>query len=372
MTRESTGFSSAELLRYGRQILMPEVGLEGQARLRAASVLGVGAGGLGSPLLMYLAAAGIGRIGVIDFDRVDVSNLHRQVMYGDSDLGLSKAQRAAQRIRDINPHLDVEVYDEALSPENAAEIVARYDLVADGTDNFPTRYLVNDTCVRLGKPNVHGAIFRFEGQVSVFDAARGPCYRCLFPEPGVLGVLPGIIGCLQASEVVKLVLGIGEPLVGRLLMFDALTNETRIMRIPKDSECPACAPGADLDALDYGASVCSVNVQGGKLDAETEVSATELAAELSGGHPPQVLDVREDIERRICVLPDHFHIPLRSLEARISELGRSENLVVYCHAGLRSAHAAALLRERGFPRVRNLVGGIDAWSEEVDSSVPRY
>jgi sulfur-carrier protein adenylyltransferase/sulfurtransferase len=320
----------------------------------------------------------------VDFDRVDVSNLHRQVMYGDSDLGLSKAQRAAQKMRDINPHIEVEVFDEALAPENAVSIVERFDMVADGTDNFPTRYLVNDTCVRLGKTNVHGAIFRFEGQVSVFDALRGPCYRCIFPEPpapgtvpncaeaGVLGVLPGIIGCLQASEVVKLVLGIGEPLVGRLLMFDALTNETRIMRLPKDPDCPACAAGADLDALDLGASVCAVNLADRELDSETEVSATDLSIELAGPNPPLLLDVREAIERRICVLPDQFHIPNPNLEERLAELGRPENLVVYCHAGLRSAYAAALLRAKGFPRVRNLVGGIDAWSEEVDPSVPRY
>lgn len=378
------GFSSGELQRYGRQILMPEVGLEGQAKLREARVLCVGAGGLGSPLLMYLAAAGVGTVGIVEFDQVDASNLHRQVLYGESDVGRSKAQRAAERLRDINPHIDVQVHEAALAPENAIEIVSDYDIVADGTDNFPTRYLVNDTCVRLGKANVHGAIFRFEGQVSIFDARVGPCYRCIFPEPpapgtvpncaeaGVLGVLPGVVGCLQASEVVKLIVGIGEPLIGKLLMFDALTMETRTLRIPKDPGCPACRPGANLDELDFGTSVCAVPAESEAEASDTEVTPRALAGELRGARPPKLLDVREDMERRISVIPDDFHIPTHELAERLGELGRPDDLVVYCRSGARSAMVAAQLRRAGFPRVRNLVGGINAWALEVDPSVPRY
>jgi molybdopterin/thiamine biosynthesis adenylyltransferase/rhodanese-related sulfurtransferase len=376
-----------ELRRYGRHLVIPEVGEEGQRRLKAAEVLLVGAGGLGSPLALYLAAAGVGRLGIVEFDRVDETNLQRQVLFGSADVGRPKLAAAAERLRAVNPHVEVTPHAERLGAGNALALVEGYDVVADGSDNFATRYLVNDACVRLGKPDVWGAVQRFEGQVSVFWAERGPCYRCLFPEPpppgvvpscaeaGVLGVLPGIVGTLQASEVLKLLLGVGEPLVGRFLVFDALAMRFRELALRKAADCPACGQGAARGPLVEYEELCGeLPGRGGGEGAmeELEIEVAELRRRQGEGREPAVLDVREPREHAIARIPGSTLIPLGELPQRLAELDPERPLAVYCHHGIRSLHAVRLLRSRGFVGAVSLRGGIDAWSREVDPSVPRY
>ncbi len=378
--------SRDELLRYGRHLILPEVGLDGQRRLKAASVAIVGAGGLGSPLTLYLAAAGIGRIGLVDFDRVDASNLQRQILYGESSLGAPKLEAAKGRLADLNPHVVVEAHATRLTSANALDLLGRYDVVADGTDNFPTRYLVNDACALLGKPNVYGSIFRFEGQASVFDAKRGPCYRCLYPEPpppglvpscaegGVLGVLPGVIGVVQGIEVIKLVLGLGETLLGRLLLFDALGMRFRELALRKDPACPLCGERPTITALvDYEA-FCGLapGANGAAGEGEEEIDARALSAALAGGEAITLIDVREPHEAAIARLPGATLIPLGTLPERARELDSSRAIVLYCHHGQRSHQALEFLRRAGFRKLRHLRGGIDAWSREVDPALPRY
>jgi sulfur-carrier protein adenylyltransferase/sulfurtransferase len=375
-----------ELLRYSRHLILPEVRLDGQRKLKASSVLIVGTGGLGSPLALYLAAAGVGRIGLVDFDRVDASNLQRQILYGTASVGRSKLEAAKERLADLNPGVRVELHEGRLTSANALEIIKDYDVVADGTDNFPTRYLVNDACVLLGKPNVYGSIFRFEGQASVFDARKGPCYRCLYPDPpppglvpscaegGVLGVLPGVIGVLQGVETLKLLLGVGESLIGRLLLFDALALTFRELALRKDPDCPLCGPRPTITQLvDYEAFCGLSPVE--QADAEArdwEISARELNERLRRGEAPVVIDVREPHEFEIAHLPETTLIPLNTLPARLSELDSSRDIVLFCHHGQRSMRALELLRRSGFRKLKNLRGGIDAWSKDVDPSVPRY
>jgi len=375
--------SQEDLLRYSRHLILPEVGLSGQRRLMAASVLIVGAGGLGSPLALYLAAAGVGRIGLVDFDRVDASNLQRQILYGHASVGRPKLEAARERLADLNPGVKVELHEERLSSANAMEILKPYDVVADGTDNFPTRYLVNDACTLLGKPNVYGSIFRFEGQASVFDARRGPCYRCLYPDPpppglvpscaegGVLGVLPGVIGVLQGVETLKLLLGVGETLIGRLLLFDALALTFRELALRKDPDCPLCGHARTITGLvDYEA-FCGIS-PADPAESEWEISARELQDRWARGETPTVIDVREPHEFEIARLPGTTLIPLNTLPARLSELDTSHEIVLHCHHGQRSMRALEFLRSSGFRKIKNLKGGIDAWSKDVDPSVPRY
>jgi adenylyltransferase/sulfurtransferase len=377
--------SQEELLRYSRHLILPEVGLAGQRRLKSASVLVVGAGGLGSPLALYLAAAGIGRIGLVDFDRVDESNLQRQVLYGTASVGKPKLEAAAERLRDLNPHVRVDRHDAPLSSGNAMGIVADYEIVADGTDNFPTRYLVNDACVLLGKPNVYGSIFRFEGQASVFDARRGPCYRCLYPDPpppglvpscaegGVLGVLPGVIGVMQGIETVKLLLGIGEPLIGRLILFDALAMRFRELKLKKDPACPICGERRTITELIDYEQFCGITpAAAGAEDASLEIGARELAEKLEKDPDLVLIDVREPHEYEIARIPNARLIPLNSLPERLAELDSSREIVLHCHHGQRSMRALEMLRRSGFRKLKNLRGGIDDWSREVDPTVPRY
>ena len=373
-------FSTAEKIRYSRQMLMPEVGPEGQAKLKEARVLCVGAGGLGSPLLMYLAAAGVGTLGIVDFDKVDASNLHRQILFDTEDEGRTKLEAASERLEDINPEVEVELFDGALNFENAERICESFDVVADGTDNFAARYAINEACVRLDKPNVHGAVFRFDGQVSVFDARTGPCYRCIFPEPpppgaapscaeaGVLGVLPGVVGSLQAVEVLKIILGEGEPLVGRIITFDALTMRFEEIRVSKDSNCPTCGPADGRYAVTIPDSTCAFDPN----HAVPEVSPTVLADELARGAKITLLDVREPFEREIAVIGDDVFIPLGQLSNRMHELDKDAEIVAYCHMGMRSANAVEMLENAGFKKVRNLRGGVDAWADFVDPSMARY
>jgi sulfur-carrier protein adenylyltransferase/sulfurtransferase len=389
--RDLPALGREEIERYSRHLIMPEVGMVGQRRMKAASVLLVGAGGLGSPLALYLAAAGIGRIGIVDFDVVDVTNLQRQVIHGTSDVGRSKLDSARDRIHEVNPHVEVVGHEVRLTSENAMEILAPYDVVVDGTDNFPTRYLTNDACVLLGKPNVYGSIFRFEGQVSVFDARRGPCYRCLFREPpppgmvpscaegGVLGVLPGVIGSLQALETIKLILGKGEPLIGRLLLFDALGMEWRTLTLRRNPDCPVCGEEPTVTELIDYLDFCGVTSweeggdDGGPSDVPT-ISAPELAARLERGDPLRVVDVREPHEWEIVNLGDRGAelIPLSALLERLPELDSAQEIVLHCQTGVRSARALRQLRGAGFRKVWNLKGGIQAWQAEVDPSLPRY
>jgi adenylyltransferase/sulfurtransferase len=375
-----------ELMRYGRHLILPEVGLEGQRKLKAASVLLIGAGGLGSPLALYLAAAGIGRIGIVEFDAVDASNLQRQVLHGTPGIGTPKLDSARARIAELNPNVKVEPHPVRLDSGNAMEILARYDVIVDGTDNFPTRYLVNDACVLLGKPNVYGSIFRFEGQASVFDARSGPCYRCLYPEPpppgmvpscaegGVLGVLPGVIGTIQATETLKLVLGVGETLVGRLLLFDALELRFRELKLRKDPKCPACGEAPTIDRLiDYEEFCGIVPAERAREEAmQWDITAAELQAMREKGEDHVLIDVREPNEWRIAHIEGATLIPLGTLLARVSELDTSRLVVLQCHSGVRSMAALQFLHQAGFRKLRNLKGGIDAWSREVDPSVPRY
>jgi sulfur-carrier protein adenylyltransferase/sulfurtransferase len=381
---EEVTLSNEEILRYGRHLIIPEVGMQGQKRLKAARVLLIGTGGLGAPLGMYLAAAGVGTLGLVDFDVVDYSNLQRQIIHGTSDVGRPKLHSARDRIREINPYTNIELHEVALSSENALGIVEQYDLVIDGTDNFPTRYLVNDACVLLGKPNVYGSIFRFEGQSSVFWAERGPCYRCLYPEPpppgmvpscaegGVLGILPGIIGCLQANEAVKLIVGVGEPLFGRLVLFDALKMKFRELKLRKDPECPICSENRTIHELIDYQQFCGIHPEDDTpVAAESDIQPRELAERLQNGRP-FLLDVRNPEEWAITRLEGATLIPLPELAQRYTELPADQEIVVYCRSGGRSAKAAEFLRLKGYRNVRNLPGGTLRWSDEVDPTMPKY
>jgi adenylyltransferase/sulfurtransferase len=380
--------SAEELVRYGRHLVLPDVGLQGQRALKAARVLLVGAGGLGSPLALYLAAAGVGTLGLVDFDVVDASNLHRQVLHGTKDIGRSKLESAEERIRDINPHVTVEPHQTRLTSANALEILQEYDVIVDGTDNFATRYLTNDACVLLGKPNVYGSIFRFEGQASVFATADGPCYRCLYPEPpppglvpscaegGVLGVLPGIVGTIQATETLKLLLGIGEPLIGRLLLIDALGARFRTMRLERDPGCPACGTHEMRELIDYE-EFCEAASNGSPASSAPqrvvrEITPADLVARLERGDAIDVVDVREPYEWDIARIPGARLVPLGTLTAAMDTFDRNRDIVVHCHKGIRSARAVEQLQAAGFTRVWNLAGGIARWSDEVDGTIPRY
>jgi len=374
--------SHEEILRYSRHLILPDVGLEGQKKLKAARVLLVGAGGLGSPAALYLAAAGVGTIGLVDFDVVDKTNLQRQILHGTSTVGTSKLESAAARIHDLNPNVRVEPFETRLTSENALDIIRDFDVVADGTDNFPTRYLVNDACVLLDKPNVYGSIFRFEGQASVFHARRGPCYRCLYSEPpppglvpscaegGVLGVLPGIIGSIQAMETIKLILGVGEPLIGRLVLFDALKLQFRELRLEKDPDCPVCGRHPTITALiDYEA-FCGIGAEPSYEGAE--ISAEQLKDEWQRNPELLVIDVRDPHEHAIAHIEGARLIPLSELPDRLGELDGHREIVTHCHHGARSLKALEILKAAGFSKVRSLRGGIDAWAVNVDRSLPRY
>jgi molybdopterin/thiamine biosynthesis adenylyltransferase/rhodanese-related sulfurtransferase/molybdopterin converting factor small subunit len=379
--------SGDEILRYSRHLIMPEVALSGQEKLKAAKVLLIGAGGLGAPLGLYLAAAGVGTIGLVDADVVDFTNLQRQVIYGTSDVGTGKLEAASQRLRDLNPHITIKTHEVRLSSENALEIFKDYDIIVDGTDNFPTRYLVNDACVMLGKPNVYGSIFRFEGQVSVFHAEQGPCYRCLYPEPpppglvpscaegGVLGILPGSVGTLQATETIKLILGIGEPLIGRLLRYDALGMRFKEYKLRKDPHCPVCGENPTVTELIDYMEFCGVVPEPKPTEVvapEWQITPTELVAKRAAGWDPLVVDVREPHEWEIVNLPDSVLIPVGDVPARMHELDSTRDIVLVCRTGVRSARALEQLRSAGFDRLKNLTGGIHAWADEVDPSVPKY
>ena len=381
--RALPNLDAAEIRRYSRHLILPEVGTEGQKRLKAAKVLMIGTGGLGSPLGLYLAAAGVGTLGLVDFDVVDDSNLQRQVLFGISDVGKPKIEAAAARLRDINPHIHIVPYETRLDSSNALDLFRDYDLVVDGTDNFPTRYLVNDACVLLGKPNVYGSIFRFEGQVSVFWGAKGPCYRCLFPEPpppglvpscaegGVLGVLPGIIGALQANEVIKLIVGAGDPLIGRLVLFDALKLRFRELKLRKDPNCPICSEHPTQTTLiDYD-QFCGIEPPAPQED-DFEIEVSDLQRWRTEGRDHVLLDVRTPQEFQIARIEGAVLIPLQELPDRLHELDTASMIVAQCHGGVRSAQAVHFLRQHGFAKTRNLAGGIDAWSREVDARVPRY
>jgi molybdopterin/thiamine biosynthesis adenylyltransferase/rhodanese-related sulfurtransferase len=377
--------SNDEIARYSRHLIMPEVALDGQKKLKAAKVLTVGTGGLGSPLALYLAAAGIGTIGIVDFDIVDESNLQRQIIHGTSDVGRPKVESARDKIKDINPNVEVVVHEEALTSENALEIFADYDVIVDGTDNFPTRYLVNDACVLLGKPNVYGSIFRFEGQASVFWAEEGPCYRCLYPEPpppglvpscaegGVLGILPGAIGVIQATEAVKLILGIGEPLIGRLMLYDALGMSFREMKLRKDPGCPICGENPTVTELIDYEEFCGIPQANAaeERNGVPEITVQELKSKLDNGEPIDVLDVREPHEYEVANIGVKL-VPLGELPRRLAEFDQNGNFAVHCKTGGRSAKAVKLLQDAGFGNVYNVKGGITAWSEEIDPSVPKY
>jgi len=371
---------TVELQRYSRHLIMPEVTLDGQRRLKAARVLCIGAGGLGSPAALYLAAAGVGTIGIVDFDDVDLSNLQRQILHGTKDIGRSKLESARDRLCDVNPEIEIELHNCRFSSQNASQIVSAYDVVVDGSDNFATRYLSNDVCVFARKANVYGSVFRFEGQATVFAPhLGGPCYRCLFPEPpppdsvpncaqaGVLGVLPGIIGMLQAIEAIKLIIGIGEPLIGRLLHFDALKVKFRELNLQPDSHCPVCGENPTIfSPIDYE-QFC-----GAREEAVPAISARELKRKIDACEPCELIDVREVFEYEIARINGAKLIPLGEIADRTDELPRERMIVVHCHSGQRSAQAVRLLRQRGFANIYNLEGGIDAWSDQIDPSVPKY
>ena len=378
--------SRDEILRYSRHLLIPEVGLEGQRKLKNSSVLIIGTGGLGSPVSLYLAAAGIGRIGLVDYDTVDSSNLQRQVIHGTSTVGKLKVESARTKLLDLNPDIQIDVYNEPYTSENAMRIAKDYDIILDGTDNFPTRYLTNDVAVFLGKPNVYASIYRFDGQVSVFYAKEGPCYRCLFPEPpppglvpscaegGVLGVLPGTIGTLQATEALKVLLGIGEPLIGRLLLYNALDMSFDFVKLKKNPNCRVCGPNADIkELIDYEefCGVPSHDHEEGSAGASWDITVTELAERVKTNHL-KLIDVREPHELEISRLPNATNIPLGQLAARLSELDSAEDMVLFCKSGARSTRALELLTSAGFKKVKNLKGGINAWAKEVDKSLPIY
>ena len=377
----SHAFSAEESARYARHLTLPEVGTEGQSRLRRARVLLVGAGGLGSPAALYLAAAGVGTLGLVDFDRVDASNLQRQVLHGTPDVGRLKLESARDRLHAINPNVHLELHPERLTAARALDLLRPYDIVLDGTDNFATRYLVNDACALLGKPNVYGSVFRFEGQASVFWAARGPCYRCLYPEPpppgavpncaegGVLGVLPGLIGVLQATEAIKLIVGCGQPLIGRLLVYDALPMTFRTLNLRKDPDCPLCGTHPTITALQDYEQLCGTAAP---QENAMDITPAQLKSELDAKKKLVVLDVREPVEWNLGHLPGATWIPLGDLPARVGELSKASEIVCYCKAGGRSARAMQFLQTQGFTKVRNLAGGILAWSDQVDPSIPKY
>jgi len=383
--RAETKLSREEVLRYSRHLIMPEVGMEGQLKLKQARVLLIGTGGLGAPLGLYLAAAGVGRLGLVDFDVVDFTNLQRQVTFSTADVGRAKLEAAKERLAGLNPEIQIETYNARLTSENALNILRDFDIVVDGTDNFPTRYLVNDACVLLGKPNVYGSIFRFEGQATVFGMPGGPCYRCLYPEPpppglvpscaegGVLGVLPGIVGAIQAMETIKLILGRGDALVGRLLLFDALAMRFRELKLHKNPDCPLCGERRTITKLIDYEEFCGIRGQEAPVTAAQvpEVAPRELKARLDRGDDVFILDVREPHEYQICNLRGHL-IPLGDLPRRVHELDSSHEIVAHCRSGKRSAEAVDFLRKAGFRKVWNLKGGILAWSDEVDASVPKY
>jgi len=379
--------SRDEILRYSRHLLIPEVGLEGQRKLKGSSALIVGTGGLGSPVSLYLAAAGIGRIGLVDYDVVDSSNLQRQVIHGTSTVGKLKVESARAKLLDLNPDIQIDTYNEPYTSEKAMRIAKDYDIILDGTDNFPTRYLTNDVAVFLGKPNVYASIYRFDGQVSVFDARVGPCYRCLFPEPpppglvpscaegGVLGVLPGTVGTLQATEALKVLLGIGEPLIGKLLLYNALDMSFDFVKLKKNPNCRVCGPNADIKELIDYEEFCGVpghdHGDEGSAGAGWDITARELAERVKGNHL-KLLDVREPHELEISALPNARNIPLGQLAARLSELDSADDMVVFCKGGTRSARALELLVSAGFKKVKNLKGGINSWAKEVDTNLPIY
>ena len=383
---QAATLSNDEILRYSRHLIMPEVGMAGQQKLKAARVLCIGAGGLGSPLALYLAAAGVGTLGLVDFDVVDFTNLQRQIIHTTNDVGRPKLDSAAEKLTAMNPFIQVRKFETKLTSANGLDILRQFDIVADGTDNFPTRYLVNDACVLTGKPNVYASIFRFEGQASVFATERGPCYRCLYPEPpppglvpscaegGVLGVLPGLLGVIQATEVIKLILGSGEPLIGRLLLVDALAMRFRELRLRKNPECPVCGANPTIrELIDYN-QFCGIRGESQEaplISAVPEIRPEELKAKLDAGDDVFILDVREPHEYQICNIGGHL-IPLGDLPARMNELDSSREIVAHCRSGVRSAKAVTLLRQAGFGKVTNLAGGILAWSDKVDPTVPKY
>src|SRR5205085_2124624 len=370
---------------YSRHLIMPEVALEGQKKLKAAKVLCIGAGGLGSPLALYLAAAGVGRLGSVDFDVVDFTNLQRQIIHSTANVGRPKLDSAKERIAEINPFVQVDTYEEALTSENALDLFRDYDIIVDGTDNFPTRYLVNDACVLLGKPNVYGSIFRFEGQATVFYAKEGPCYRCLYPEPpppglvpscaegGVLGVLPGIIGVMQALETVKRILGKGESLIGRLVLVDALKMKFRELKLRKNPDCPVCGPNPTITELIDYQKFCGVTPQQEvSVGQEFEITPAELKAKMERGDDFMLIDVREPEEYAIARIPGSRLIPRGTLPERVHELSSADTIVVHCKSGVRSGMAVDFLKQAGFRKVKNLVGGILRWSDDVDPTVPKY
>ena len=381
----SPELSASELRRYARQLTLPDVGLDGQRRLKAAKVLVIGVGGLGSPAALYLAAAGVGTLGLVDADAVELSNLHRQVLHGTAAVGTPKLVSAAQRLRDANPEVRLVLHETRLTSDNALDLIDGYDVVVDGSDNFPTRYLVNDACALLGKPDVYGAVHRFEGQAAVFWAARGPCYRCLYREPpppdlvpscaeaGVLGVLPGIVGTLQAAEVIKLILGVGEPLIGRLLAFDVLRVRFSDLSVPKDPGCPLCGDSPSITELvDYDAFCGSGSERMPSGEAPLEIGAQELAEARQGGKAVFLLDVRERFEFAICRIPGSVLIPLGQLPSRLREVPADADVVTVCHTGQRSLAATRFLRDAGVSRARSLRGGVEAWALSVDPAMPRY
>jgi len=383
---EASTLHNDEILRYSRHLIMPEVGMEGQQKLKAARVLCIGAGGLGSPLALYLAAAGVGTLGIVDFDVVDFTNLQRQIIHTTADVGRKKLHSAADKLKAINPFLNLQTFETRLTSENALELFREFDIVADGTDNFPTRYLVNDACVLTGKPNVYGSIFRFEGQASVFATEDGPCYRCLYPEPpppglvpscaegGVLGILPGLVGVMQATEAIKLILGVGEPLIGRLLLIDALGMKFRELKLRKNPDCPVCGTHPTITKLiDYN-EFCGIRGEEKPVEAGVpEIQVEELKRRLDNGKGKDifVLDVREPHEYQICNLGGYL-IPLGDLPKRMHELDSSREIVVHCRSGVRSAKAVSFLQQAGFKKVHNLAGGILAWADRVDKTMPKY
>jgi len=376
--------SNDEILRYSRHLIMPEVGMEGQQKLKAAKVLCIGAGGLGSPLALYLTAAGVGTLGIVDFDVVDYTNLQRQIIHTTADVGRKKLDSAAEKLKAINPYINLRTFDTRLTSANALELFREFDIIADGTDNFPTRYLVNDACVLTGKPNVYGSIFRFEGQASVFATEEGPCYRCLYPEPpppglvpscaegGVLGILPGLVGVIQATETIKLILGQGDPLIGRLLLVDALGMKFRELKLRKSPDCPVCGKNPTVkDLIDYN-EFCGI--RGEEAPVATDVPAMtveELKQQLDSKKDLFILDVREPHEYQICNLNGYL-IPLGDLPKRVHELDSSRDIVAHCRSGVRSGKAVTFLRQAGFKKVHNLTGGILAWADKIDPKMPKY
>ena len=386
--KTDTPLTNEEVARYSRHLIMPEVGMAGQLKLKGARALCIGAGGLGSPVALYLAAAGVGTLGIVDFDEVDYSNLQRQIIHGTPDVGRSKLESAKSRLNALNPEVEVVTHEMALSSQNALGLFADYDVVIDGTDNFPTRYLVNDACVLQGKPNIYGSIFRFEGQASVFAAQDGPCYRCLYPEPpppglvpscaegGVLGILPGVIGTLQATEAIKVILGIGEPLIGRFLIFDALKMRFRELKLRKDPDCPVCGEHPTVTELIDYEQFCGMTTAAPEaaLATETDDQATveELKTRLDRQESFLLLDVREPQEFEICRIPGSVLIPLGDLPSRLSELEGHDDMIVHCKSGARSGKAVRLLREAGYTKARNLKGGILAWIDRIDQTLPKY